>query len=77
MVEWLSNALVAAIVIAALCYAIYKFAPAKLRTWVLTQVGRVFGVRVLAFVLRHSSRGCGECGDARHPLAKKTIKPVR
>lgn len=77
MAELLANLAVGCIVALAVCYAAYALGPAKLRTWLLTQIGRIFGVRVLGFVLRHSKAGCGDCAQAGARTGRRTIKPAR
>lgn len=77
MTEWLANLAVGCVVAVAALYAAYALGPAKFRTWVLTQIGRIFGTRILGFLLRHSRSGCGDCAQPGTQRIKKNFKPVR
>lgn len=78
MVEALDYFAVAFLVMLALSYAVYALGPANLKTWILKQIGRYFGLKVLSLFLKRNSAcdGCAAAGTHR-PNSAPRPKPVR
>lgn len=63
------------VVLLAICYALYALGPVKLKTWVLQQIGKYLGIRVLSFMLKRQT-GCNGCAAAGkpHPIGKQSAR---